>query len=563
MIFPVKRLADLGFRDPRHRGHRRGAAPQRRRRRGRRQASATAPATTSSSRSWPARSTSSSTRRSAPAARGSTATRSAPPPSPPGIPCMTTVQARRRRVQGIEALVARRHRRALAAGAARPAGGMARRRRWRATPDDGERCGPCRSAARSSSDRRVGAYTQFTVVAPGIAELTQPGHFVAVAVGGADVGDAAAPRVRHLRRARSAASTAARSSSSSPCTARAPRGWPSAGRATSSTSSARSASRSRCRAARSPPCWSAAATAPRRCSRWPRRCASAAAGSTSCSARRPRTGCSASSTPSGWSARSRSPPTTARAGEQRPGHRRAARGASTRTAPTSSTPAGRWPMLRAVGDVAAGARHPRPGRGRGVDGLRHRRVHDLRAAGRRRRRRDPHGALVRRGPGVRRRPGAVGRRRHACRRTLVGADAMEATDDDSPMAAPGPTARRRPAHRLAGHCPNPVLTASGCAAAGRELDQFFDVAALGGVVTKSIMLGAAVRPADAADGRDARAACSTRSACRARASTRSSTNDLRLAAPSTAPARSCRSPAAASTSTSSWPRRLRGHPAWR
>src|SRR5947199_5615807 len=36
--------------------------------------------------------------------------------------------------------------------------------------------------------------------------------------------------------------------------------------------------------------------------------------------------------------------------------------------------------------------------------------------------------------------------------------------------------------------PNPVLTASGCAAAGRELGQFFDVSALGGVVTKSIMV---------------------------------------------------------------------------
>ncbi|MGH8862789.1 MAG: hypothetical protein ACRDVG_16410, partial [Jatrophihabitantaceae bacterium] len=35
--------------------------------------------------------------------------------------------------------------------------------------------------------------------------------------------------------------------------------------------------------------------------------------------------------------------------------------------------------------------------------------------------------------------------------------------------------------------PNPVLTASGCAAAGRELHQFFDVAGLGAVVTKSIM----------------------------------------------------------------------------
>jgi dihydroorotate dehydrogenase (NAD+) catalytic subunit len=36
--------------------------------------------------------------------------------------------------------------------------------------------------------------------------------------------------------------------------------------------------------------------------------------------------------------------------------------------------------------------------------------------------------------------------------------------------------------------PNPVFTASGCAAAGQELDQFFDVSMLGGVVTKSIML---------------------------------------------------------------------------
>src|SRR4051812_4850437 len=36
--------------------------------------------------------------------------------------------------------------------------------------------------------------------------------------------------------------------------------------------------------------------------------------------------------------------------------------------------------------------------------------------------------------------------------------------------------------------PNPVLTASGCAAAGRELGQFFDVSDLGAVVTKSIML---------------------------------------------------------------------------
>ncbi len=38
--------------------------------------------------------------------------------------------------------------------------------------------------------------------------------------------------------------------------------------------------------------------------------------------------------------------------------------------------------------------------------------------------------------------------------------------------------------------PNPIFTASGCAAAGQELDQFFDVSSIGGVVTKSIMLAA-------------------------------------------------------------------------
>ncbi len=36
--------------------------------------------------------------------------------------------------------------------------------------------------------------------------------------------------------------------------------------------------------------------------------------------------------------------------------------------------------------------------------------------------------------------------------------------------------------------PNPVMTASGCAGYGRELDQFFDIAEIGAVVTKSIML---------------------------------------------------------------------------
>lgn len=44
--------------------------------------------------------------------------------------------------------------------------------------------------------------------------------------------------------------------------------------------------------------------------------------------------------------------------------------------------------------------------------------------------------------------------------------------------------------RLAGATlANPVLTASGCAAAGRELARFFDVGALGAFVTKSVMAG--------------------------------------------------------------------------
>src|ERR1700733_12801631 len=38
--------------------------------------------------------------------------------------------------------------------------------------------------------------------------------------------------------------------------------------------------------------------------------------------------------------------------------------------------------------------------------------------------------------------------------------------------------------------PNPFPTASGCAAAGRELNQFFDITKLGAVVTKTIQLNA-------------------------------------------------------------------------
>src|SRR5271155_1114419 len=36
--------------------------------------------------------------------------------------------------------------------------------------------------------------------------------------------------------------------------------------------------------------------------------------------------------------------------------------------------------------------------------------------------------------------------------------------------------------------PNPILTAAGCAGTGRELAQYIDVARIGAVVTKSIMI---------------------------------------------------------------------------
>ncbi len=58
-------------------------------------------------------------------------------------------------------------------------------------------------------------------------------------------------------------------------------------------------------------------------------------------------------------------------------------------------------------------RHPGPGpRVRAADDLRHRAVHGLRAARRRQRRGHPHGPRVRGGPGVPRRPRALGRRGH-------------------------------------------------------------------------------------------------------------------------------------------------------
>jgi dihydroorotate dehydrogenase (NAD+) catalytic subunit len=67
----------------------------------------------------------------------------------------------------------------------------------------------------------------------------------------------------------------------------------------------------------------------------------------------------------------------------------------------------------------------------------------------------------------------------------------EGTTQAGAGAGPGTAPRVDLTADLAGVAlPNPVLTASGCAAAGRELAPFCDPAALGAVVTKSVMLDA-------------------------------------------------------------------------
>ena len=170
------------------------------------------------------------------------------------------------------------------------------------------------------------------------------------------------------------------------------------------------------RAAGRRPCWSAAATAAAPLIPLAAALLAPARRSRSSSARPRADRLFGELSPSGWSARSPSPPTTAAAGQRGLVTDALPDGDRAASAPRSSTPAGRWRCCARSATSRRAHAHPRPGRGRGVDGLRHRGVHDLRAAGARRGRPLPVRPLLRRGAGVRRRPGALGRRRHAAGR---------------------------------------------------------------------------------------------------------------------------------------------------
>ena len=146
--------------------------------------------------------------------------------------------------------------------------------------------------------------------------------------------------------------------------------------------------------------------------------------------------------------------------------------------------------------------------------------------------------------------------------TLGAPQATERTDDRHRARRPAssPRCTSTSPSTLAGVAPaDPVMTASGCAAAGRELEQFFDVAELGAVVTKSIMLDPRSGRADPADGRDPVGDAQLDRPAGAR-DRRLPRPRPALAAAAAAPAPSCRSPAGRWGSTPSSARRVGNSP---
>ena len=204
-----------------------------------------------------------------------------------------------------------------------------------------------------STSAGSGDYHALTLVAPGIAEQARPGHFVALAVGGPSSPRCCCAGPSRSTGSRSAASTAARSRSSSRRTGEGT-AWL-AGSRRARPGRRRRAARPAVRAAQGAGDlrrWSAAATARRRCSR-------------SAEQLRAR-GCrvdfvlgAATEERLFGALEAKRIVAVGRhhhrgrlAGRARSGHRRAARAAAAQRRPTSSTPAARWAMLQAVAEIA-------------------------------------------------------------------------------------------------------------------------------------------------------------------------------------------------------------------
>ena len=249
------------------------------------------------------------------AAPRSTATRSAPRRCARGIPCITTVQGLAAAVQGIEALMPRRHRRAVAAGArgaaARAAGGSRGRRstaeagrRPDAGAGDAARCSTVRRVGGLPRDDPGGARHRRAVPARPVRRASpSAGQTPRCCCAARSRSTGCRPRLRRhgrvrLRRARPGHRA----------------GWPSAA-PRDSVDVVGPLGRPFPLPARPgrAACWSAAATAARRCSRSPTGCAAAAAAvDFVLGAATAPTGCSARSTRRAAGGPRRSPPTTAR-----------------------------------------------------------------------------------------------------------------------------------------------------------------------------------------------------------------------------------------------------------
>ena len=328
---------------------------------------------------------------SGPATPGPTATRSGPPRPAMDKPIITTVQQLARGGAGHRGADDRGDPGQVAAGPRpRPRPVLPQGRSLVSVDGRGRARGRVpQVAGELIATRRVGAYQHLTLVAPGVAELARPGPVRGAGRRRRHLRHPAAPLlldpqgqpVGHLRRHRRHRRRRARA------------GHPVADRRCAPHDDGRrrrparpavpAARPSRCRAS-----WSAAATAARRCSGSPRRCASGAATSRWCSARRARTGCSASSRPGARPTASRSPPTTAR-WARAAGSPTCCRDVIRRTGAGVVYGCGPMAMLQLDHPGRRGRGRRRAGRGRGVDGLRRRGLHDLRDAGRRRRRRGP------------------------------------------------------------------------------------------------------------------------------------------------------------------------------